>query len=217
MFYPSSLLLLTLSLFASSSLSAPTFRKVAISDSNSNSNDTAYPNLGPIDTNSTSPVSVPFNDCLIPAGGTPSAGVVHSVDIFPCERAGLDEPCRLRYGGNYTLTVNFTTYLNSNSPKHTLLARDDTVVPSLKYPYSGQSFNACEVRFSSLLSLFRKLTLPYGSISIAQSLREFLLYTLTNSTLYFQCVPYLLFVSPMPQLPLTSSVSASRSTTCRST
>ncbi|KAM0748213.1 hypothetical protein T439DRAFT_292042 [Meredithblackwellia eburnea MCA 4105] len=70
-------------------------------------------------------------------------GEVHSVSIFPCERAEVDEPCRFRFGVNYTISVNFTSFVNTTAPRSTILARDDTVVPTVRYPYSGQTFDGC--------------------------------------------------------------------------
>jgi hypothetical protein len=105
----------------------------------------------PVDMNSTTPQIIAFHTCL----NSPSpAGVVNAVTVMPCERANGDEPCRFRYGVNYTIAINYTSYLGAENPKQTLEARDDTVVPSLRYPYSGQSFNACEVSLCFIFSTY---------------------------------------------------------------
>lgn len=39
--------------------------------------------------------------------------------------------------------MNFTSTVNSTRPRSTILARDDTQLPSLRYPYSGQTFDGC--------------------------------------------------------------------------
>lgn len=36
--------------------------------------------------------------------GSNTFGLVESVDITPCERGGVDEPCRFRFGFDYTIT-----------------------------------------------------------------------------------------------------------------
>jgi len=88
----------------------------------------------------TSATYVPFTTC------TPHTdGIVHSVDISPCERGSNSEPCRFRYNHNYTITIQYESMLDSgNQAESSLEARDDSVYPSLFYPYSGQSFSACE-------------------------------------------------------------------------
>ena len=35
-------------------------------------------------------------------------GLVDSVDISPCERGASDEPCRFRFGSDYTITSELT-------------------------------------------------------------------------------------------------------------
>ena len=35
---------------------------------------------------------------------TDSVGVASSVDISPCERRSIDEPCRFRFGQTYNIT-----------------------------------------------------------------------------------------------------------------
>ncbi|KAL8277684.1 hypothetical protein RQP46_009957 [Phenoliferia psychrophenolica] len=120
--------------------------------------------ISPVDSNSTSPVQVPWQACPSDSMflstfndtsnmtmnatslGYPTDGpngTVNSVSVFPCERASPDEPCRFRFGANYTISVNFTSAISTTRPRSTVLARDDTVVPSLRYPYSGQSFDGC--------------------------------------------------------------------------
>lgn len=85
-------------------------------------------------------------------------GLVESVDISPCERGASDEPCRFRFGSDYTITSAYTEALSTSSsafhavqytpllssgelPRANLQARDDFVQPSLRYPYSGQAFD----------------------------------------------------------------------------
>ena len=36
--------------------------------------------------------------------GSNTFGLVESVDITPCERGGVDEPCRFRFGFDYAIT-----------------------------------------------------------------------------------------------------------------
>jgi len=72
-------------------------------------------------------------------------GLVESVDITPCERGASDEPCRFRFGSEYTISIEYTPLLSSGDlPRNNLQARDDSVQPSLRYPYSGQAFDVCE-------------------------------------------------------------------------
>ena len=88
-------------------------------------------------------------------------GLVSNVDITPCERGASDEPCRFRFGQDYAITgeyemslagyrghglidiptVEYTPLISADAPKATLEARDDSVQPSKRYPYSGQSFD----------------------------------------------------------------------------
>lgn len=121
--------------------------------------------LGSMHTNFTSPTSVAFTNCnkvvsYNSSGSTTlniSNSTISSVTIMPCERGGSDEPCRFRFGSNYTISVNYTSNLEAVLPRTTLMARDDTVVPSLRYPYSGESFGGCEVspNFESSLTLLK--------------------------------------------------------------
>ncbi|CAD6570218.1 MAG: hypothetical protein CYPHOPRED_003818 [Cyphobasidiales sp. Tagirdzhanova-0007] len=73
-----------------------------------------------------------------------TAGLVSNVDITPCERDSGDEPCRFRFGNDYVISLEYTPLVSADQPRTSLEARDDSVDPSKRYPYSGQSFDACE-------------------------------------------------------------------------
>ncbi|GAA5956968.1 hypothetical protein JCM21900_006719 [Sporobolomyces salmonicolor] len=86
---------------------------------------------------------VAFDACPAPAGGSSPAGVVHNITVTPCTRSSPSEPCHFHYGHNYTIEIEYTSYLQAEQPRSTLLARDDSTDPSQSYPYSGQTFDAC--------------------------------------------------------------------------
>ncbi|KAK9895393.1 hypothetical protein P389DRAFT_172987 [Cystobasidium minutum MCA 4210] len=74
-----------------------------------------------------------------------TSGIVSSVDITPCERKHANEPCKFRFGEEYTITIGYTSLESSGpSPRSSLVARDDTQDPVFEYAYSGQAFDACE-------------------------------------------------------------------------
>ncbi|GAA5891135.1 hypothetical protein JCM5296_004904 [Sporobolomyces johnsonii] len=86
---------------------------------------------------------VAFDTCPVPAGGSSPAGVVRNITVTPCTRSSPSEPCHFHYGHNYTIEIEYTSYLQAEQPRSTLLARDDSTDPSQSYPYSGQTFDAC--------------------------------------------------------------------------
>lgn len=86
---------------------------------------------------------VAFDACPVPQGGSPPAGVVHSVEVTPCSRSSPSEPCHFHHGQNYTIDISYTSYLPSEQPRSGLAARDDSTDPSQSYAYSGQTFSGC--------------------------------------------------------------------------
>ncbi|BGP17736.1 hypothetical protein JCM10213_005317 [Rhodosporidiobolus nylandii] len=82
---------------------------------------------------------ISFDSCQ----STSPAGVVNSVVVSPCSRSSDDEPCHFHVGETYLIQLNYTSYLASDAPRSSLVARDDTVDPSESYAYSGQTFDGC--------------------------------------------------------------------------
>jgi hypothetical protein len=111
---------------------------------------------------------------------TDSVGVVSGVDITPCERSSIDEPCRFRFGHDYNITsvydprsffshrlitcdfsipVDYTSLeASTDKPRASLEARDDTQDPPFEYAYSGQAFDG-ELEFPYIDDILADLSL----------------------------------------------------------
>ncbi|GAA5983398.1 hypothetical protein JCM11641_007836 [Rhodosporidiobolus odoratus] len=120
--------------------------------------------------------SIDFQSCSAPH----TAGVVNSVIVSPCSRSSDDEPCHFHVGETYFIQLNYTSYLEAETPRSSVIARDDTVDPSEEYAYSGQTFDGCAytpcavpAAESSLYTYeFRTLQSPlsYLTFNLTQSL-----------------------------------------------
>lgn len=82
---------------------------------------------------------VAFTPCK--ADGYEIHGVVNAMTITPCQRSGPNDACTFVRGRNYTIELEFLSYLDAENPRSSIVAGDPKEGP---YAYSGQSFAACK-------------------------------------------------------------------------
>lgn len=82
---------------------------------------------------------VAFTPCN--ADGYEIHGVVNAMTITPCQRSGPNDACTFVRGRNYTIELEFLSYLDAENPRSSIVAGDPKEGP---YAYSGQSFAACK-------------------------------------------------------------------------
>jgi len=68
-------------------------------------------------------------------------GTVNAMSISPCHRSAPNDACTFIRGRNYTIELEFLSYLDSQNPRSSIVAGDPKQGP---YAYSGQSFAACK-------------------------------------------------------------------------
>ncbi|OAV87140.1 hypothetical protein, variant [Puccinia triticina 1-1 BBBD Race 1] len=78
---------------------------------------------------------------VCPAAGYEIHGEVNAMTITPCQRAAPTDPCTFIRGRNYTIELEFLSYLDAENPRSSIVAGDPKEGP---YAYSGQSFAACK-------------------------------------------------------------------------
>ncbi|KAA1079674.1 hypothetical protein PGT21_020507 [Puccinia graminis f. sp. tritici] len=83
--------------------------------------------------------AVAFTSCN--ADGYEIHGVVNAMTITPCQRSSANDQCTFIRGRNYTIELDFLSYLDSQNPRSSIVAGDPKEGP---YAYSGQSFAACK-------------------------------------------------------------------------